>query len=103
MDHREAIPSRRSAARQLNPKYTDGLSTPTADGPSVCAYHHMMGINDISRRPATEQLEALRNRNISAVELLDEHLARHDMLHSRLNAIVTTDVESARHLSLIHI
>ena len=97
MDHREAIPSRRSAARQLNPKYTDGLSTPTADGPSVCAYHHMMGINDISRRPATEQLEALRNRNISAVELLDEHLARHDMLHSRLNAIVTTDVESARH------
>ncbi|MEC7435253.1 MAG: amidase family protein, partial [Actinomycetota bacterium] len=56
-----------------------------------------MGINDISRRPATEQLEALRNRNISAVELLDEHLARHDMLHSRLNAIVTTDVESARH------
>ena len=57
----------------------------------------MMGMNDISRRPATEQLEALRNRNISAVELLDEHLARHDMLHSRLNAIVTTDVESARH------
>ncbi|MEC8730177.1 MAG: amidase family protein, partial [Actinomycetota bacterium] len=56
-----------------------------------------MGINDISRRPATEQLEALRNRNISAVELLDEHLARHDILHSRLNAIVTTDVESARH------
>ncbi|MEC9181426.1 MAG: amidase family protein, partial [Actinomycetota bacterium] len=56
-----------------------------------------MGINDISRRPATEQLDALRNRDISATELLDEHLARHDMLHSRLNAIVTTDVESARH------
>jgi len=41
-------------------------------------------------------LAALNSGNISAVELLDEHLARHEILHSRLNAIVTTDVEAAQ-------
>ena len=56
-----------------------------------------MGTGDISRKPATEQLAALNSGDISAVELLDEHLARHEILHSRLNAIVTSDVESARH------
>lgn len=56
----------------------------------------MMGTGEISRRSATEQLAALNNGDISAVELLDEHLARHEMLHSRLNAIVTTDVEAAQ-------
>ena len=56
----------------------------------------MMGTGEISRRPATEQLAALNSGNISAVELLDEHLARHEILHSRLNAIVTTDVEAAQ-------
>ncbi len=55
-----------------------------------------MGTGEISRRPATEQLAALNNGDVSAVELLDEHLARHEMLHSRLNAIVTTDVEAAQ-------
>jgi len=55
-----------------------------------------MGTGEISRRPATEQLAALNSGDISAVELLDEHLARHEMLHSRLNAIVTTDVEAAQ-------
>lgn len=56
----------------------------------------MMGTGEISRRSATEQLAALNSGDISAVELLDEHLARHEMLHSRLNAIVTTDVEAAQ-------
>lgn len=55
----------------------------------------MMGTGEISRKPATEQLAALNSGNISAVELLEEHLARHEMLHSRLNAIVTTDIDGA--------
>ncbi len=55
-----------------------------------------MGTGEISRRPATEQVAALNSGEISAVELLNEHLARHEMLHSRLNAIVTTDVEGAQ-------
>ena len=55
-----------------------------------------MGTGEISRRPATEQLATLRSGSISAVELLDEHLARHETLHSRLNAIVTTDVDGAQ-------
>ena len=55
-----------------------------------------MGPGEISRKPAIAQLAALNNRDISAVELLEEHLARHDMLHSRINAIVTTDVEGAK-------
>ena len=55
-----------------------------------------MGTSDISRKPATDQLTALQSREISAVELLDEHVERHKMLHSRLNAVVTTDIESAR-------
>lgn len=55
-----------------------------------------MGTSEISRRPATEQLATLHSGDISAVELLDEHLARHEMLHSRLNAIVTTDVDGAK-------
>ncbi|MGA0886110.1 MAG: amidase family protein [Ilumatobacteraceae bacterium] len=55
-----------------------------------------MGTSDISRKPATDQLTALQSREISAVELLDEHVERHKMLHSRLNAVVTTDIERAR-------
>lgn len=55
-----------------------------------------MGPGEISRKPAIAQLAALNSRDISAVELLEEHLARHDMLHSRINAIVTTDVEGAK-------
>ncbi|MGA0035941.1 MAG: amidase family protein [Ilumatobacteraceae bacterium] len=55
-----------------------------------------MGTSDISRKSATDQLTALQSREISAVELLDEHVERHKMLHSRLNAVVTTDIERAR-------
>ena len=55
-----------------------------------------MGTSDISRKSATDQLAALQSREISAIELLNEHLERHEMLHSRLNAIVTTDIEGAR-------
>ena len=55
-----------------------------------------MGTSDISRKSATDQLAALQSREISTVELLNEHLERHEMLHSRLNAIVTTDIEGAR-------
>ena len=55
-----------------------------------------MGTSDISRKSATDQLAALQSREISAIELLNEHLERHELLHSRLNAIVTTDIEGAR-------
>ncbi|MDA0298865.1 MAG: amidase family protein [Actinobacteria bacterium] len=55
-----------------------------------------MGTSDTSRKSATDQLAALQSREISAIELLNEHLERHELLHSRLNAIVTTDIEGAR-------
>ena len=34
--------------------------------------------------------------DISAVELLDEHLARRDRLHDDINAVVTVDRDTAR-------
>lgn len=45
---------------------------------------------------ASHMLQALQQRNLSAVELLELHLARIERLNPVLNAIVTLDVEQAR-------
>jgi amidase len=47
-------------------------------------------------RGATELLEDLANRRVSARELLDAAHARHEAVHSRLNAVVALDMERAR-------
>ncbi|MFN8633010.1 MAG: amidase [Chloroflexota bacterium] len=46
--------------------------------------------------PATEQLRALRDRQVSAVELFDLHIRRIERLDGPINAIVTRDFERAR-------
>lgn len=46
--------------------------------------------------PATQMLQALRRRRISAAELLELHLRRVEAFNPRLNAIVTPDYENAR-------
>jgi amidase len=45
---------------------------------------------------ATEMLVALRRRQVSAEELLDLHIRRIERYNPRLNAVVTTDLDSAR-------
>src|SRR3954468_21513536 len=52
--------------------------------------------DDLCLRPATELAALVRNRELSARELLDAHLARIDRLNPALNAIVTLDPEGAR-------
>jgi amidase len=49
--------------------------------------------------PATEMLRALRERQVSAVELLDIHLRRIGRYNPRLNAIISPDYEQARQLA----
>ena len=46
--------------------------------------------------PAHEMLRALRERRVSAVELLDLHLRRIERYNPTLNAIVTPNYERAR-------
>jgi amidase len=53
-------------------------------------------VTDLTYRPAVEMLDDLAARRISARELLDAHLARHEQVHGRINAVVTTDLERAR-------
>jgi amidase len=53
-------------------------------------------MSDILSLDATAQLQALESRRISAVELLDAAVARRQALHAQLNAVVVTDIESAR-------
>src|SRR5271170_1256199 len=53
-------------------------------------------MTDILSLDATAQLLALETKRISAVELLEASLARHDAVNPSLNAVVTTDLERAR-------
>lgn len=55
-----------------------------------------MTSNDITLASAVDQLAALNDRSISAVELLDAHVARHEQLHASINAVVTLDLDRAR-------
>ncbi|MGY1748618.1 amidase [Modestobacter sp. SYSU DS0511] len=52
--------------------------------------------NDLCTRPATELAALVRDRQVSARELLEAHLTRIDRLNPALNAIVTLDAEGAR-------
>jgi amidase len=45
---------------------------------------------------ARDQLAALRARQVSAVDLLDAHVARHEALKSKINAVTVTDLAQAR-------
>ena len=51
---------------------------------------------DLCTRPATELAALVRDREVSARELMDAHLDRIERLNPSLNAIVTLDVEGAR-------
>ncbi|HEY3888025.1 MAG TPA: amidase family protein, partial [Caulobacteraceae bacterium] len=53
-------------------------------------------MTDILALDATAQLQALETKRISAVELLDEAVARYQATHARLNAVVATDLDRAR-------
>ena len=52
--------------------------------------------DDLCLRPATELAALLRDREISARELLDAHLDRIDRLNPSVNAVVTLDADGAR-------
>jgi len=47
-------------------------------------------------RSATDLAQAIRNRELSAVEVLEAHLAQIEAQNPRLNAVVTLDPEGAR-------
>lgn len=53
-------------------------------------------MSDLTRRPALELARALRERELSAVELLDACLAEADRLDPALNALMWRDDEAAR-------
>jgi amidase len=53
-------------------------------------------VADILALDATAQLQALETGRISAVELLEATLRRHQACHPEINAVVTTDLERAR-------
>jgi amidase len=53
-------------------------------------------MTDILALDATAQLQALKSKQISAVELLDEAVARYEATHAQLNAVVATDLDRAR-------
>jgi amidase len=55
-----------------------------------------MASNDITLASAVDQLAALNERSVSAVELLDAHVARYEQLHPSINAVVTLDLDRAR-------
>jgi amidase len=59
--------------------------------PTMTAVH-----DDLCTRPATELAALLRDRQVSARELLDAHLERIEQLNPALNAIVTLDAAGAR-------
>jgi amidase len=52
--------------------------------------------DDLCTRPATELAALIRDREVSARELMDAHLDRIERLNPELNAIVTLDADGAR-------
>lgn len=51
---------------------------------------------DIPLRPAVEQARMIAAKEISAVELLDLHLARYERFNPQLNAVIFTQVDQAK-------
>ncbi|MCZ2837903.1 amidase [Modestobacter sp. VKM Ac-2985] len=56
----------------------------------------MSDLDELCTRPATELVALVRDREVSARELMDAHLDRIERLNPELNAIVTLDAEGAR-------
>ncbi|GAA4730366.1 amidase [Modestobacter marinus] len=56
----------------------------------------MSDLDELCTRPATELAALVRDREVSARELMDAHLDRIERLNPELNAIVTLDAEGAR-------
>ncbi|CCG05725.1 amidase [Blastococcus saxobsidens] len=56
----------------------------------------MTADDDLCTRPATELAALVRDREVSARELLEAHLARIERLNPQVNAVVTLDAEGAR-------
>ena len=54
------------------------------------------GFDELLARPATTIADAIRGREVSAVEVLDAHLRRIERVNPRINAIVTLVAERAR-------
>jgi amidase len=52
--------------------------------------------DDLCTRPATELAGLIRDREVSARELMDAHLDRIERLDPQLNAIITLDADGAR-------
>jgi amidase len=52
--------------------------------------------------PATKQLDLLRNREISVVELAEEHIRQIERLNPQLNALVNFDAEQVRARARLH-
>lgn len=52
-------------------------------------------MTELGLLPASELLEQLTSRRLSARELLDEHVRRHEQLHPHINAVVATDLDRA--------
>ena len=53
-------------------------------------------MNDIASLSATKLVEALKNKEVGSLELLEFYIERHERLNPRINAIVATNFESAR-------
>ena len=53
-------------------------------------------MRDLAFRPSFELAAAIRRRKVGSRELLDHYLARIERRNSRINAVVTLDVERAR-------
>jgi len=53
-------------------------------------------MDELSYRSALECLAALRNRDVSSLELVDACIARIEALNPELNAVVATDYDRAR-------
>src|SRR5437660_1075015 len=65
----------------------DATLTPTAATPTT---------TPTTTTPAAQLVRALRNREISSRELLEDYLSRVEDLNPSLNAVVTLDVDAAR-------
>lgn len=53
-------------------------------------------MSELTYQAAAELLDQLTAKRVSARELLDAHVLRHEKLHDTINAVVATDLASAR-------
>lgn len=53
-------------------------------------------MNDVAFHSATELTKAIRERRIGSAELLELYIERYERLNPKINAIVATDLETAR-------